>query len=531
MNRSRFVSPFLVAGAALSLGSCAAPSVSPPPAAASTATAPAASPGPAVAPITAEAMHARIYFLAADALRGRDTPSPELEVAAAYLASEAKRIGLQPAGEGGTFYQRWPYSLFQLSATGVGFDVAGPRGPLSLRLGRDFYPSGGIGEPVEGGLVFVGQRLPDGPEAEGALRDRIAVFALPGVGDRNWRMLREAQLAAAERGGARAVVHVLDPRFSEAQIAQSAQAAGRPGRVIGEPSRVTQFHLAYPAAARIFAAADLNLDQSWRQAAAGTIQAVALPGLTGRAAAPRELLQRADPPNVVAVLPGRDPALRAEHIILSAHFDHVGVGTPMNGDSIYNGADDNASGTAALLEVARALLALPEAERPRRSVAFLWVSGEEKGLLGSRWFADNPTIPIEQLVANFNLDMIAGDQHRDSVIVIGKDYSTLGAAVDRVNARLPQLRLIASDDIWPEQQFFFRSDQLNFMRKEIPALFFFTGVHRCYHRPCDTVDFVDTHKAARVANLVFHTVREIADAPERPRWDPAGLAEVRRITR
>jgi hypothetical protein len=103
--------------------------------------------------------------------------------------------------------------------------------------------------------------------------------------------------------------------------------------------------------------------------------------------------------------------------------------------------------------------------------------------------------------------------------------------VSRVIAGLPELNLIASDDIWPEQQFFYRSDQLNFMRKEIPSLFFFTGVHECYHRPCDTVDFIDSGKAARVSNLVFHTVRALADADERPRWDPDGLEEVRRLTR
>jgi hypothetical protein len=159
------------------------------------------------------------------------------------------------------------------------------------------------------------------------------------------------------------------------------------------------------------------------------------------------------------------------------------------------------------------------------------VSGEEKGLLGSRWFADNPTFPIERVVANINADMIGSDRHRDSVVVIGKDYSTLGEVVNRVNARHPELRLTASDDIWPEQQFFYRSDHVNFLRKEIPALFFFTGVHECYHQPCDTPDFVDSGKLARVATLILHTVTDIANAERRPEWDPAGLEEVRRLTR
>jgi hypothetical protein len=524
MTRRKSLGWLCFAGAVSTLGACAAPAFAPA----------GATPAPtavevAATPITGEAMRARIYYLASDALRGRDTPSPGLEAAAAYLSSESQRIGLHPAGDDGTYYQRWPFSLYQLSADGTQLSVTGPRGTQAFRSGADFYAAGGMGGPVEAGLVFVGRELPERAEQDGTLRERVAVFALPGPRNRDWRRLRARQLAAAERGGALAVVHVLDPGGSPAALAQAAAAAGRPGRVIGEPGSVTQYHLSHAAASRLFAAAGLSLDELWRQAAAGTVQGTALTGLTVRAGAPRALLEPAYPPNVVAVLPGSDPVLRNEYVILSAHFDHVGVGAPMNGDSIYNGADDNASGTAALLEIARTLAAMPE--RPRRSVAFLWVSGEEKGLLGSRWFSDNPTIPLESLVANINIDMIAGDTHRDSVVVIGKDYSTLGEVVNRVNARLPQLRLVASDDIWPEQQFFYRSDQLNFMRREIPALFFFTGVHRCYHRPCDTVEFIDPGKAARIANLVLHTVREIADAPERPQWDPEGLAEVRRLTR
>jgi len=514
----------VLSGAVLALAACAAPSAAPPASMAGPATAATTAPS-----VTGEAMRARIYYLASDALRGRDTPSPGLEAAAAYLSSEAQRIGLEPAGDDGTYYQRWPYSLYQLGADRTRLSVTGPRGTQTLRLGQDFYAAGGTGAETEAGMVWVGRELLEQAERDGTLRDRVAVFALPGSADRNWRMLRARQLAAAERGGARAVVHVLDASWTETMIRQAADQAARPGRIMGEPGAVTQFHVAYPAAGRIFASAGLSLDELWRQASAGETRGTALPGMTARAGAPRDRLEPAYPPNVVAVLPGSDPLLRDEYVILSAHFDHVGVGTPMNGDSIYNGADDNASGTSALLEVAQALIALPE--RPRRSIAFLWVSGEEKGLLGSRWFSDNPTIPIERLVANINVDMIGGDAHRDSVIVIGKDYSTLGEVVNRVNARMPELRLIASDDIWPEQQFFYRSDQLNFMRREIPALFFFTGVHRCYHRPCDDIDFVDAGKAARISNLILHTVLEIADAPERPRWDPAGLEEVRRLTR
>ncbi len=235
-------------------------------------------------------------------------------------------------------------------------------------------------------------------------------------------------------------------------------------------------------------------------------------------------------PNVLAMIPGRDPVLRDEYIVLSAHFDHVGVGTPLNGDSIYNGADDNASGTTALLEVARVLAALPEGERPRRSIVFAHVSAEEKGLLGSRWWVDNPTVPIENVIANLNADMVGGEAHPDTLVVLGKEYSSLGPLIDEVNARMPELGLTTAPDLWPQERLFFRSDQYNFMRVEIPALFLFTGLHECYHLPCDDIDFVSEDKVMRVSRLLAHTVMEIADGDERPQWDPAGLEEVRRMT-
>lgn len=356
---------FFLLFVAIAAAACAGPTVTP------DAPAPAETPDPTVEQpaaatdasesITAEDMYDRIYFLASDGLQGRDTPSPGLEAAAAYLVSEFRRMGLEPGGDDGSFYQRWPYPLDRAT-----------------------------GEAVEGE------------------------------------------------------------------------------------------ELSYP-------------------------------------------------PNVAAVLPGNDPELRDEYVILSAHFDHLGVGEAVDGDSIFNGADDNASGTAALLEIADAMMRLPESDRPRRSVMFLPVSGEEKGLLGSRWFSDNPTVPLESIVANINIDMIAGDQHTDSVVIIGKEYSDLGDLVDGVNADHPELNLVTSDDLWPEQRFFFRSDHFNFARREIPALFFFTGVHECYHQLCDNADFVDPDKAARIARLIFHATREIADRDERPEWDEDGLAEVREM--
>ncbi|MGH7570288.1 MAG: M28 family metallopeptidase [Gemmatimonadota bacterium] len=239
-------------------------------------------------------------------------------------------------------------------------------------------------------------------------------------------------------------------------------------------------------------------------------------------------VQTARPPNVVAILPGDDPVLRESYVVFSAHMDHVGMGTPdASGDSIYNGADDDASGTAALVEVAEAFAALPGP--PARSLVFLAVSGEEKGLLGSRWFSDHPPMPGTSIVANLNVDMI-GRNAPDSIVVIGQEYSSLGPLVREVAARRDDLGLAVIADPWPEQRFFFRSDHFNFARQEIPALFFFAGTHEDYHRPSDEVEKIDPDKASRVARLVFHTALAIAEAAEPPRWTPEGLEEIRALT-
>ena len=222
--------------------------------------------------------------------------------------------------------------------------------------------------------------------------------------------------------------------------------------------------------------------------------------------------------NVAGVLEGSDPDLADEYVVFSAHMDHVGVGRPdESGDSIYNGADDDASGTAAVLELAEAFAAMEEA--PRRSMIFLLVSGEERGLWGSRYFAENPPVPIESIVANINADMV-GRNWTDRIAAIGKDDSDLGATVEAVAEAHPQLDMEPIDDQWPDQNFYRRSDHYNFARKGVPILFFFNGTHEDYHRPSDHVDKIDGDKAVRITRLMFYLGVEVANRTERPVWDP-----------
>ncbi len=226
--------------------------------------------------------------------------------------------------------------------------------------------------------------------------------------------------------------------------------------------------------------------------------------------------------NVIGWLEGSDPALRDEYVVFTAHMDHVGTGRPVNGDSIYNGADDDASGTAGIVELAQAFAT---GARPRRSLVFMTVSGEEKGLLGSEWYSEHPLFPLEKTVANLNMDMI-GRNWTDTIVAIGKEESSLGAMADRIVAEHPELGLEVVDDMWPEERFYFRSDHYNFARRGVPILFFFNGVHADYHRPSDEPEKIDSEKAARIVRLVYLLGLEIANADEPPAWDPDAYRRV-----
>lgn len=514
--RLRPFAPLLLAFA----GACASGSAAPP---ATTAPPPA---GPVALPvgvetITATDFRARIGFLADDALLGRDTPSQGLEVAAAYIASEFLRLGLEPAGDAGSYLQRWPYVTRSLEGDASSLGLAGAGPAPELAFGRDFWVASGGDTPVEAAVtVFAAMPGPNTPVPD-ALAGRIAVVALPGSA-RDAAAGAFQALRALQVAGAAGVIFVLDPSVGPDVVAARAQ-TGTTMR--GRGAAMPAFYVRRAPLDELFTAGGAHLGGLLQRAGAAS---VAVPDLRLRLDAPiREIEHR--PPNAVAILRGSDPQLRDTYVVFSAHMDHVGVGAPdASGDSIYNGADDDASGTSAVLELAEAFASLPEP--PARSLVFLAVSGEEKGLLGSAYYADHPTVPIESIVANVNIDMISRNAP-DSAVVIGQEYSSLGPLAVEITRAHPELGLNIGPDPWPEERFFFRSDHFNFARREIPALFFFTGTHEDYHRPSDEVDRVDTDKAARITRLIFHIGQTIADDPEPPAWTPEGLQEVRLLTR
>jgi len=237
--------------------------------------------------------------------------------------------------------------------------------------------------------------------------------------------------------------------------------------------------------------------------------------------------------NVVAVLEGSDPILKSEYVAVGAHYDHVGIGG-QGADRSFNGADDDGSGTVAVLAIAETF-ARPGAPRPKRSLIFVWHAGEEKGLWGSEYFVNHPTVPLKSIVAQLNIDMIGrskqpGDVEPsnrnlsgpDEIYVIGsKMMSTdLGALSDRVGKAAGLVRFnYKYDDPNDQERLFYRSDHFSYAKKGIPIIFYFDGVHIDYHRPGDEVSKIDFAKMEKVTRTVYLTARELANAPQRPRVD------------
>ena len=473
----------------------------------------------AAATIRPNRIQEHITYLASDELGGRDTPSPGLEMAAEYLAAELESAGLEPAGDDGTFLQRFPYTRTAMVVERRRVAYDSPSGTTQLEFGGDYYviPGQQVAEGAE--VVFGG---PAGQPPDGLVqvaRGKVLLFTTEGnpvVGP------GEALLAAfqvAAQGGASALVLLLDDTNAPDSILDLA--SGIQGAGLATPLPVVGLSAAR--SRELFSAAGLDLPAL---RASPPASAVTLEGVTMTVAAPFEISEHT-PPNVVAMLRGNDPVLQDEYIVYSAHFDHVGIGMPNEaGDSIYNGADDDASGTSVLLEAAAAFAAMDVP--PARSVIFLAVSGEEKGLLGSKYFSENPTVPIEGIIMNINLDMV-GRNHPDTLIGVGRQYTNLGPLTDRILEEHPELGLTVIEDPKPEEQAFFRSDHLHFVNKDIPAIFFTTWDHEDYHKPSDEAHLIDSEKAARIAKLVFYLGARIAGGDEDPQWTETGLAEVQQI--
>ncbi len=498
--------------------------------------------------LTAEAARwwNHVAVLADDRLEGRDTGSPGHLEAARYVAQEFERAGLKPAGTSG-YLQAVSFLTRRIDEANSRLALVRAGREHVLKLGEEanFVSRFDLASSVEAPAVFVGYGLhqPDAghDDLAGAdLRGKIAVYlsggpsSLPGPlrahaqsWAERWKALREA--------GAVGTISIANPRTMDVPWSRSAPARLKPSMVLEGAGFDDGTGLSFSAvfnpqhAGLLFEGAPHSFAELLKIADAGkALPSFPLP-VTVRARASLDR-GKAESHNVAAVLPGNDPKLRTEYVVLSAHLDHVGVGAAIAGDSIYNGAMDNAAGVASLIEIAR-LLRNPE--RPlQRSVLLVAVTGEEKGLQGSRYFANRPTVKPESMVANLNLDMYLPIHPLRSIAAPGLNESSLG---DQLRAAAEGFGISAHPDPEPDRNLFIRSDQYSFIRRGIPALFFKFGyapgspeerlqkewIKTRYHAPSDDLKQpVDREAAALFNRVIAELTVRVANDPERPRWKP-----------
>lgn len=485
-------------------------------------------------------VRAHVEFLADDLLEGRATGERGYDIGAAYVASRFRALGLKPGGENGSWYQQVPFRrATEARPTTAGLIVGGKRIPL--RSGTDIVVPPSLTERerrIESDLVFVGYGISD--PALG-----IDDFAGLDVRGKTVVALREVpdgtpSEVAAHLGSTRA--HAAAARGAIGYIAIRPQSgrggAGRPGQAAvdwidsdgraGTAPAGLRFtaSLSEETARRLFEGAPLSLRQVRAQAGRK--------GPRGFALKPRLAIEAASAwhdfksPEIVGLLPGSDPALRQEHVVLMGHLDHIGINrnAKPGEDAIFNGALDNAAGVATMLEAAE--LFVRSGRPPRRSVLFIANTGEELGLLGADYYAKNPTVPIRSIVAAVDLDMPVPLYDFTDVVAFGADHSTVARTVEQA-ARSMGVKV--SPDPMPEQAIFTRSDHYRFVQQGVPAILLFTGYgnggkakwdhffENIYHRPSDDLSQpINWRAAARYADLNYRIARGLADADSRPLW-------------
>lgn len=460
--------------------------------------------------ITESLIRRHIEVIADDSMMGRDTPSRGLDLTARYVAANFRRLGLKPGGDGGTFLQRYAINRtkFDTERSIVTLKVGESSSAASFERDARYMFGRRTGRPISGPAVLIGGGIDSATASHADVAGRMVLL----VADLT-RPLQPLNVALNVLVGRRPLAVLMLSNRDTVRFAQLLQTQSVEAVTVGTDTSATPVVVEvldrYVAAALREAGVELAALR-----ALPTPVNRPLPSLHVSVTLRDRIVHAASAPNTVGILEGTDPVLRNEYVVYSAHMDHVGVNPTSKGDSIWNGADDDASGTTGVLALAEAFANAPT----KRSIIFVTVSGEEKGLWGSEHFAGNPPVPIGQMVANINLDMI-GRNWKDTIVVIGKEHSDLGMTLQRVNAAHPELGMHAIDDLWPHENFYFRSDHYNFAKRGVPVLFFFNGVHADYHEASDHPDLIDAEKQARIVKLIYYIGQEVGNAPERPKWN------------
>ncbi len=499
------------------------------------------------------AIQAHLSFLADDFLQGRDTGSPEYEIAARYVAAQFRSLGLEPAGDDGSFLQPVPLRRTQLNLESAKVEIKQGDEVSELTWKKDFLMGGDAAREevsVTAPVVFVGHGVvaPDqgyddyaGVDVTGKIVFWIS--GAPSSFPSTERAFYSDGSVKSEEAVKRGAVGVLS--ISTAEMAERypweriTKNAGSPGyRWLDEGGNPSSFHpelkggafLSHEAAARLFEGSGHSLEEVFEADAENRLESFELPVEVSlnRHTTHEEI----SAPNVGAILRGSDPKLQKEYVVYTAHLDHNGIGEPEDGDEIYNGAYDNAMGTSLVLEVAR--LFASTSKHPKRSILFLAVTAEEKGLLGAEYFVHNPTVPVESIVANVNLDMPLFLYPLADVTAFGEQHSSLSGPVAKA-AKAAGFEV--TPDPMPEEVIFIRSDQYPFVQMGIPAIYFNPGWQSTdpdvdgraiymefltthYHTPSDDLTRpVHWESAEKFALANYLLGLEIANDWERPTWN------------
>ncbi len=480
--------------------------------------------------------------LTADSLEGRETSYPGQKRAATYIADEFRSFGLKPMGDDGTYLQHFDVILRKVDPAS---SLAVRAGDASTRYrwGDEFMTDGARDTTLQGPVVFAGFADSKVPTEDGVLDGKIILIfagsrtAAPDTS----RMQSMRRLFAQRRDrGIRATLVITDAEGAASFDAVSKIIRDFPpvrGRMslVGEESRsrmtsAPRIFISPSLATSLLRAAGLTLEEARTSAQSSpTFAPITLPGVS--VTLDSHMLQEdRSTENVIGTIEGSDPLLKDQVVVFSAHYDHLGIGTD---GRIYRGADDDASGTSTILELARAFATNPV--RPKRTLLFLTVVGEEKGLLGSKYYTTHPVIPLDRTVADLNIDMIGRvdpphEQKGETqyVYVIGSDKISpeLDSLLRAANAQTERLDFDYkyNDESDPEQ-LYRRSDHYNFASKGVPVSFFFTGLHADYHQPTDTPDKILYDRMLSIGRVIYATGWKVADFPRQLDRKPGGPAQ------
>jgi hypothetical protein len=466
--------------------------------------------------ISSRDLKSHVSFLASDEMGGRYALGPSIRIAARYLASRLESYGYK-AGARGSFLQRIPLKYRSFDPYGSKVRISSGATKNEFRYAEDFLPDYTGEVSFEGQLVFMGYGEPMTNGLD--VKNKIAIILSEGGAE-----------GKALEAGAAGVIRV-PPAGVLRAWAIGASAALTSSVVIARGEEevsstvIRRTITAGPKLTRWIASA-LGKDTDYLTSPDGKPRPAQPLDATAQVRVKVAIKDAPPAHNVIGLLEGSDPRLKQEYVVFSAHYDHVG---DQRDGAIYNGADDDGSGVAAVLEIAEAFAVGP---RPKRSIMIVFHTAEEIGLLGSQFNTDHePAVPISKLVADFNIDMIGrsrspGDNDpenaalsdRNTVYVIGAKRlsSELNRISEQTNAETTRLRLDHSldNDSHPER-LYYRSDHYNYAKHGIPVIFYFTGLHRDYHQPTDDIEKLDFEKMERIARLIFSTGWRVANLDHR----------------